>query len=497
MAHPFTVNTPAPPAKPTPAKATRLAAAVRHTKIVATVGPASSSPEKIRQLIDAGVDVFRLNFSHGTHEAHAGVIARIRTASADAGRYVAILQDLSGPKIRTGLLKGGAIDLAPGSTLTVALGDFAGEPGRISTTYAPLVEAARPGDRLLLDDGKIELKVEQRTGTEITTTVVHGGSLGEHKGINAPGAPLPAVGLTEKDAADLVFGVEQGVDLIALSFVQGPGDVQAARAAVTKAGAPAMPLIAKLERPEAVAALDEILHEADGVMVARGDLGLEMPLEQLPRMQKVITRRAREAGVPVIVATQVFESMRTAPRPTRAEVSDAANAVDDGVDAIMLAGETAVGEFAVETVRTLDAVIRDAESSPSAEATLLDDAHVLSGHGRALCQAAVTLAGDAQADGVVAITHGGKTARLLSALRTRSVIFGATDQQDVAHRLSLSWGVVPVVADLRGDVETVALRIGHQLVERGAIPAGAVIAVVSINPDLEKGRTNFLKLQRL
>ncbi len=470
---------------------------MRHTKIIATVGPATSTDAALRALIGAGVDVIRLNFSHGTHEAHGAVIARIRAAAAESGRFVAILQDLAGPKIRTGLLKGGGIDLTVGDRLVVAVGDFVGEPGRISTTYAPLVEAARPGDRLLIDDGRLELRVEGGSRTELDTTVVHGGRLGEHKGINAPGAPLPAAGLSEKDARDLRFGIEQGVDFAALSFVQNENDLKVARAAAVAAGAPHLPLIAKLERPEAVAALDAILHEADGVMVARGDLGLELPLEQVPRVQKEITRKARAAGVPVIVATQVFESMRTAPRPTRAEVSDAANAVDDGVDAIMLAGETAVGEYPVQVVNTLDAVIRDAESSPAAGSMLLDDAHVLSGHGRALCEAAVTLADHAGAHGIVAITHGGKTARLLSALRPRAPIFGATDQHDIAHRLALSWGVVPVVGDLRGDVETVAVRIGRQLAERGQVPAGGVIAVVSVNPDLEKGRTNFLKLQRL
>ena len=470
---------------------------MRHTKIIATIGPKTSSPSAIRELIDAGVDIVRLNFSHGTHETHGAVIARIRAAAADAGRFVAILQDLAGPKIRTGLLKGGSIDLVPGETLVIAAGDFVGEPGRVSTVYVPLIEAARPGDRLLLDDGRIELRVETRDGQSLVTTIMHGGRLGEHKGINAPGAPLPPAGLSEKDADDLRFGIEQGVDFVALSFVQNADDLRVARAAATRWGAPHLPLVAKLERPEAVTALDEILREADGVMVARGDLGLELPLAQVPRVQKEITCKARAAGVPVIVATQVFESMVTSPRPTRAEVSDAANAVDDGVDAIMLAGETAVGAFPVAVVETLDAVIRDAESSPSTGSVLLDDAYVLSGHGRALCEAAVTLADHAHAHGIVAITHGGKTARLLSALRPHAPIFAATDQHDIAHRLALSWGVVPVVADVRGDVETVALRIGHQLAERGQVPADGVIVVVSVNPDLEKGRTNFLKLQRL
>jgi pyruvate kinase len=471
---------------------------VRHTKIIATIGPATSSDEAIRELLSAGVDVFRLNFSHGTHETHGRTLAIIRRAADDYGRCVAILQDLSGPKIRTGrLLNGEPIPLKAGEELRIAVGDFIGGPGRVSTSYADLPKAVRKGDPLLLDDGRLQLRVEENDGTELRTTVIDGGMLGEHKGINAPGVTLPSEGLTAKDFADLAFGVEAGVDFIALSFVQSAGDLRQAREALREAGRPDIPLVAKLERPEAVARIDEILEEADAVMVARGDLGLELPLERVPRVQKEITRRARALGIPVIVATQVLESMRTEPRPTRAEVSDAANAVDDGVDAIMLAGETAAGQYPIRTVQTLDAIIRDAEIMRPSGTVEVRGTHVLGGHGRAICEAAVTLAGRGEANAIVAVTRGGKTARLLSALRPRAPIYAATDRDDVARRLALVWGVVPVLTDLRGDVNEAASRIGAQLVERDTIPPSSVIVLVSITPDLARGPSNFLKLQRV
>ena len=473
---------------------------MRQTKIVATLGPASSSDEQIARLIAAGVDVFRLNFSHGTYESHGQAIARIRAAGHASGRAVAILQDLSGPKIRTGPLRGGEpLRLAPGDELRIAVGDFEGADGRVSTTYAELPRAVRPGDALLLDDGRIQLRVESSDGTELRATVVDGGTLGEHKGINAPGVPLPPAGLTSKDLQDLEFGVAAVVDFVALSFVQTPEDMRQARAVLRREGAAQLPLVAKLERPEAIERLDEILHESDAAMVARGDLGLELPLERVPRVQKEVTRRARALGIPVIVATQVLESMRTEPRPTRAEVSDAANAVDDGVDAIMLAGETAIGMYPVRAVQTLDAIICDAESSPPIApiAPAPFETHLLSGHGRAICEAAVTLAQHAGAAAIVAVTHGGKTARVLSALRPRAPVFAATDQADIARRLAMAWGVVPVQTDLTGDVSERASRIGEDLVGRGAIARGATIVLVSINPDLARGPSNFLKVQRV
>ena len=471
---------------------------MRQTKIIATVGPSTSSDAAINDLIAAGVDVFRLNFSHGTHESHREALTRIRAAAQQQGRCVAVLQDLSGPKIRTGLLADGApIHLREGDALEIVVGDLVGGPGRVSTGYADLPRAVRPGDTLLLDDGRLQLRVEEAGGDSIRTVVVYGGVLGEHKGINAPGVALPSGGLTQKDVEDLAFGARVGVDLVALSFVRGAADLKLARQKLCESGAPHVPLVAKLERPEAVSHIEEILEEADAVMVARGDLGLELPLEHVPHVQKKVTRLAASLGVPVIVATQVLESMRTEPRPTRAEVSDAAYAVDTGVDAIMLAGETAIGLYPVRAVQTLDAIIRDAEAMTPVGLTTLQHSRLLGGHGRAICEAAVTLAARGDASAIVAMTRGGKTARLLSALRPRVPIYAATDQPEISRRLAMAWGVVPVLVDLSGNVSEAAGRIGEMLVARGSIPASSTIMVVSITPDLALGPSNFLKLQRV
>ena len=471
---------------------------MRRTKIVATLGPASSTEVVIRALVAAGVDVFRLNFSHGSRQGHGEVVALVRRTAAEAGRHVALLQDLSGPKIRIGLLRDHQpLTLSVGDPLTIELGDFVGGPGRVSTTYAALPRHVKAGDTLLLDDGRIELRVERVDGDAIRTVVVDGGRLGERKGINAPGVPLPPSGLTAKDVEDLRFGVQAGVDFMAMSFVQRPQDLLDARACLREAGAPDIPLIAKLERPEALQNLEAILHVCDGVMVARGDLGLELPLEEVPRAQKDITRRARALGIPVIVATQVFESMVIEPRPTRAEVSDAANAVNDGVDAIMLSGETAVGAHPAKVVETLDRVIRDAERTPPTLMIPLEEAHVRAGHGQAMCEAAVTLAERGHAKAIVAVTRGGKTGALLAALRPQVAVVAATDQDVVARRLALCWGTVPLVTELSGDPTTAATRLGAQLVACGCVPAGSTIVLVSMTPDLGPGPSNFLKLQRV
>jgi pyruvate kinase len=330
----------------------------------------------------------------------------------------------------------------------------------------------------------------------VQTTVVDGGPLGEHKGINVPGAEFPTTGLTDKDIADLQFGAKQGVDFIALSFVQSAAVLGQARDLLRTSNAPEIPLVAKLERPEAITRLEEILRASDAVMVARGDLGLELPLERVPRVQKEITRCGRALEVPVIVATQVLESMRTAPRPTRAEVSDAANAVEDGVDAIMLAGETAAGEYPVKAVQTLVSIIREAESIPPARQPITRR-WLVSPHAHAVCEAAVTLAESGDAAAIVAVTRGGKTARVLSALRPRAPIYAASDDAAVLRCLSLVWGVVPTLTDLSDEVNATATRIGNELVNRGAIAGGSVVVVVSITDDISSGPSNFVKLQRV
>ena len=451
----------------------------------------------IRALVDAGVDVFRLNFSHGTHASHGETIERVRAAAAASGRPVAILQDLSGPKIRTGRLASGPLTLTAGERLVVEVGDEPGRPGRITTTYAELPRVVHRGDTLLLDDGRIQLRVDETGASTIHTTVVDGGELGETKGINAPGADLPVRGLTIKDAEDLEFGASAGVDFVAMSFVQRAADLEQARSALHGAGAADLPLVAKLERPQAVAQLTEILRASDAVMVARGDLGLELPLERVPRIQKQATREARALGIPVIVATQVLESMRTELRPTRAEVSDAANAVADRVDAIMLAGETAIGAHPVRVVETLDRIIREAELLPGPRQDAAADSRTLPPHGRAICEAAVTLAEHASASAIVAVTRGGKTARFLSALRPDVPIVAVTGEDRIARRLMLSWGVVPVVADLSGDVSAVATRLGQELVGRRVVPPDSVVVLVSVTPDPAPGPSNFLKVQRV
>jgi pyruvate kinase len=475
---------------------------MRHTKIIATVGPASDTDHMLDALIAAGADIIRMNFSHGTRQTHEQTFGRVRAAAQRAQRAVAVLQDLAGPKIRTGRLQDGRpIELRPGDHLTIATGAGVGGAGRVYTTFAGLAQGVRDGDRLLLADGTIELRVESVAGEEVRTVVVDGGPLGEHKGINAPGVDLPASAITAKDVDDLRFGLALGVDMVAVSFVQSADDLRRARSIMTEAGAEDVPIVAKLERPKALEHLDEILAECDGVMVARGDLGLEMPLERVPRAQREITISARRHGIPVIVATQVLESMTTEARPTRAEVSDAANAVADGVDAIMLAGETAAGAFPARAVQTLDAIIRDAEESIGADADGYTGvaAAVLPSrdHTTALCEAAVTLAERAGAQAIVAVTRGGGTARRLSALRPHAPILATTDRDETARRLSLYWGVEPVCTDIAEAVESASSLIGQQLVARGLIGSGADVVFVSINPDLARRDANYLKIQRV
>jgi pyruvate kinase len=470
---------------------------MRQTKIIATVGPASDTDDLLDALISAGTDIVRLNFSHGTHEWHAATFARVRAAAQRANREVAILQDLGGPKIRTGRLEGGRpIRLEAGRELRVVTGDLVGTTDVISTSFEGLARGVHPGDRLLLSDGTIELQVIESNGSEITTRVVEGGMLGQHKGINAPGVELPTSAITLKDVEDLQFGLSLGVDLVALSFVQTADDMRLARRIIAENEGD-VPLVAKIERPQALGNLDEILQYSDMVMVARGDLGLEMPLQRVPLAQKTITRRARQKRVPVILATQVLESMTIEGRPTRAEVSDAANAVEDGVDAIMLSGETASGAHPARVVQTLDAIIREAEATLTSPPSFTHDAVEENDHTQAICEAAVTLAERGNARAIVAVTRGGGTARRLSALRPRVPIFATTDRDDTARRLAPYWGVVPVCTEIAENVGAAGLLIGQQLVRRKLVSHGDSVVLVSIHPDLARTDANYLKIQTL
>ena len=464
---------------------------MRHTKIIATVGPASSSDAKLDALLAAGVDVFRINASHGTRDDRRRMVERVRSRAAEAGRIVAVLQDLAGPKIRIGpLVDPDGVQLDAGARLRIEVGEFPGDAERVSTTCAPLAAAVRGGEPLLLDDGRISLRVISSSGAEIVAEVEHGGLLAPRKGINVPGVELPLSAVTDADMEEIGAGVAMGVDFLGVSFVQTGDDMRKARAVAYGHGGEDVGLVAKIERPQALERYDDILAASDAVMVARGDLGLEIPLERVPRVQKDLTRRARDAGVPVIVATQVLDTMRHAPRPTRAEVSDAANAVDDGVDAIMLAGETAAGEYPVLAVETLDAVLRDAES---AQPDRVVPGDIGDRHDRALCDAAVTLAAAADATAIVAVTASGTTARQLAALRPPIPIHAVTSDAAVARRLALHRSVAPLVAPAE---RLVVGQLKPELARRGMVRAGDAVVIARVHSDMEVENANFVELQR-
>jgi pyruvate kinase len=463
---------------------------MRRTRILATLGPASRDEETVAALIRAGADAFRINFSHGTVAEHAETVERVRKQASQAGAHVAILQDLSGPKIRTGPVSE-PFALNEGDTLVIEQGTFVGGPDRVSCSFDPLFTSLQPGLHVLVDDGRIDLEVTATAPGRLTMRVANGGVLSSHKGINVPGAALRTSALTPKDVDDLRAGIGMGVDLVALSFVQSADDVKAARAAAAAAGAPDLPVIAKIERPQALEHLDEIVRVSDGLMVARGDLGVEVPLESIPAIQKRVIRTARERGVPVIIATQVLESMVKEPRPTRAEVTDAAAAVDQHADAIMLSGETAVGKFPVRAVATLAAIISEAETVGDAPRGPAPDNHVWTDHGRGLCEAAVTLATSARAAAIIAITRAGKTARMLAALRPSAAILAATPNRHTASRLSLVWGITPVLLD-----ETALRDVRESVVARGLIPRGSVVVLVAVRPALGEDDGNYVHVER-
>ncbi len=474
---------------------------MRRAKIVCTLGPASYTQEHLEALLLAGMDVARLNFSHGTHEAHAQSIERLRAASLKVRKAVGILADLQGPKIRTGKLEGGAIELKEGNELSITTDEtFLGREGMVSTTYAHLAEDVNPGDRILLDDGLLELKVKSTDKKGfVTTEIIHGGILKNNKGINLPGVALKADALTPKDREDLIFGIKAGVDYIALSFVRQPSDLDSARQAMAEAGRQ-VPIIAKLEKPEAIARLDAILDKTDGVMVARGDLGVEIPPEEVPAIQKDIVRRANLRGLPVIVATQMLNSMIEHPRPTRAEASDVANAVFDGADALMLSGETASGRYPLESVQMMDRIIQSAESSIRAQKpskNFFEPAHIPAAFPDVISGIACRAAREAGAQLIVAFTLSGTTARLLSQNRPRVPIVAFSPNQEVRRRLTLMWGVVPRVLEPIQETEAMVRRVEEELLARGLANKGDKVVIVFGAPVGQPGKINSLRLHTI
>jgi len=464
----------------------------RRAKIVATLGPATDAEGMLEWLLLAGVDVVRLNFSHGTHAEHAERIRRVRTASERLGQPVAIMQDLQGPKIRTGSLVGGkAVELRPGAELCITTRPVEGTAERVSTTYEALPRDCRPGDSLLINDGRMRLTVLESSADEVRAQVVDGGPLGEHKGINLPGVAVSAPALTEKDKEDLAFGLAQGVDYAALSFVREAADLRLARTFMERCGA-TVPLIAKIEKPQAIAQLDAIIAASDGVMVARGDLGVELPAERVPPLQKMIIRKANRRGIPVITATQMLESMISEPTPTRAEASDVANAIWDGTDAVMLSAETAAGAFPVEVVEMMHRIVVQAEAAAAGREEV-EDGHRMS-DSRAISHAARSLAENLNVAAIVAFTRTGRAAQLLSRDRPRVPIYAFSPNPASYRRLALWWGVTPIMGTVTAHREPPIEEMEAILLERGAVVGGDRLVIVGALPFRRGVHANFVKL---
>lgn len=469
--------------------------AERRAKIICTLGPASNTPGMIEQLVAAGMDVARLNFSHGTHQEHAALVGCVRRASEKSGKSVAILADLQGPKIRTGPIQGGVpLHLRPSQKFFITTRNVKGTAEGISTTFRGLPRAVDKGDRILLADGAISLRVLSIRPQDITCQVENGGTLGQHKGINLPGRRLKIPSLTKKDLADLTFALAAGVEYVALSFVRTPRDVRTAKALIEGAGK-STPIIAKLEKPEAIEQLDQILSVADGVMVARGDLGVEMSPERVPVVQKRIISSACNALVPVITATQMLDSMEKNPRPTRAEASDVANAIFDGSDALMLSGETASGQYPLETVRMMDRIVREAEANVVNPARPCRSAEL--GISEVIAQAACRAAEELKMKAVVVFTETGASARLVSKYRPRVPIIAFTPNPETYPRMGLLWGVIPRGTRNLKNIDELTHEAESRLCAEGMVQHGDVVGVIAGTPVGARGSTNLMRLRRI
>lgn len=467
---------------------------MRRTKIVATIGPASRDPEIMQELISAGVDVVRINCSHADHETVAAIIERVREIGSHINRSVGILLDLSGPKIRTGKMAGGHYpELEEGQQFTLTSRLLEGNAEIVSTNYARLPEEVHAGDTILLDDGLIELEVLSVQKEDVVCKVVTGGILKDKKGINLPGVRLSIPALTDKDKADLAFGLKHDVDFVALSFVRDPEDIRSLKELIGDHWPPPL-VIAKLEKPQALEHLDAILDAADGVMIARGDLGVELPPEAVPPAQKTITRKAILKGKPVITATQMLESMIEHPRPTRAEASDVANAIFDGTDAVMLSGETASGAYPVDAVQMMDRIAISAEASLNL-AKLKE--HELPTSAHAIAHAACAMAVDMKARAIAAFSKSGSTARLISQFRPPNPIIALVQHLHVYRQLSLNWGVTPIMLTEVSDSESTLALVEDTLLDKGIVDHGDSIVITGGLPIAARGPANFVKLSVL
>jgi pyruvate kinase len=464
----------------------------RRTKIVATIGPATSDPAVLRELIQAGATTLRLNFSHGTHEDHLKSIRSIRQVAYDLNQPVGILQDLQGPKIRLGKFENGVIELNKGDQFTLTSRQIPGTSSISSITYEPLAQEVPEGATILLDDGKVEMKVDRvdKTAGELHCTVVVGGTLSNSKGVNFPGVYLSVKALTDKDRQDLMFGLDQGVDWVALSFVRNPQDVIEIKELISGAGK-STPVIVKIEKHEAIEQMEEILSLSDGVMVARGDLGVELPAEEVPLLQKRLINTANRLGIPIITATQMLDSMVNNARPTRAEVSDIANAILDGTDAIMLSNETAVGKYPVQAVETMAKIALRIEQEPLERDIKTNSKSITN----AISQGVGQIAQQLDATAIMTLTKTGATARNVSKFRPRTPILAVTPHMDVARQLQLVWGVKPLLMlDLNNAWQTFQAAV-NVAQERGLVREGDVIIQTAGTLQGVSGSTDLIKVE--
>jgi pyruvate kinase len=465
-----------------------------NTKIVATLGPATDAPGVLRQLLAAGVDVFRLNASHGAQDAHAARIEAVRAAAREAHVHAGILLDLQGPKIRLGRFENGGVTLETDATFAITTEQVMGTAERASTGYSRFAKDVKAGDRILLADGIIELVALETDGVSVRTRVVNGGPISDHKGINLPGVQVSLPSLTEKDLADLHFGLNAGVDIVALSFVRTADDVRQLR---DRLGGRPVSIVAKIEKPEGYENIEPILDVTDGVMVARGDLGVEISLERVPRIQKSIIRRARRKGRFVITATQMLESMIENPRPTRAEVSDVANAIYDGTDAVMLSAETSVGKYPVEAVRYMAKIAAESEDSIRKKGYVDPPHQAQPSNAEILADAAHHAARDSGAAAIVVFTSRGSSARLVSRYRPPVGVFAITPHDTTARQLSVSYGVTPLLAPDVSSTDEMLTQMDRVLIEGGYLQKGQLVVFVAGQPVGRPGTTNLMKLHRV
>ncbi|WP_018155748.1 pyruvate kinase [Demetria terragena] len=467
---------------------------MRRAKIVATLGPATSTYERVRALVDAGMDVARLNLSHGAYSDHEVVYEHVRRASDESGRAVGILVDLQGPKIRTGRFADGPVMLAVGDTFTITTDDIQGDADRVSTTYKGLPGDVRPGDALLIDDGKVMLSAIQVTDTDVVATVTVGGMVSNNKGINLPGVAVSVPALSEKDEEDLRWGLRLGADIIALSFVRSGEDIERVHEIMDEVGI-RRPVVAKIEKPQAVENLENIVDAFDAIMVARGDLGVELPLEEVPLVQKRAVEVARSNAKPVIVATQVLESMIENPRPTRAEASDCANAVLDGADAIMLSGESSVGAYPIDAVRTMARIIESTEEHGISR--IAEFNHTPKTSGGAVTAAAAEIGDVLDLPGLVVFTQTGDSARRMSRLRNSRRMLAFTPIPEVRSQLALVWGIETFLVPEVRHTDQMAVQVDELLLECGRFKEGDRIIIVAGSPPGIPGSTNALRVHKM